>query len=285
MDTYESNLNKSTISYNNLLLANSYKFKVFDIVKEYANMKNMFITITSKRRTGKSVLLKDLCYKMKNWYSKVYVFSMTAHLQPDLFDFVEDHNIFNGFNEEKLNEIWDSQEKLFEDLKGKNLPPVMIILDDIISDPNFKKSEIMFRLAVMGRHLQFCVVILTQNFTSIDPKIRKNVDLAMAFYLDDYDNREQFAKSYLSTKNPKVGVAIFERITREPYQAIVVMNSRISQSPEDTVRTYKAELELPKFMMGSRRIKLNHKVNAFVSSNFPSSGLGETDFMPPIRKI
>lgn len=282
-DTYEARVNKSTISYNNTLLANSYLIKEFDF-KEYKDTKNLLITITSKRRTGKSVLLKNLCYIARSWYKKVHVFSMTAHLQPELFDFLDPEDINHGFNEQRLNDVWDKQEKAFKDLSGANLPHVLIILDDIISDPNFKKSPMMAKLAVMGRHLNFCVVILSQNFTSIPPVVRNNVDIAIAFYLDSYTNREQFAKSYLSTKNVKVGIELFERITKVPYQAIIVQNGRITSNPEEYIKSFIADLNVPSFKMGSRKVNLNKSISLFVDRNFPSSLLGQVDFMPPIRK-
>jgi len=281
--TYEQSINKSTISYNNALLANSYTIKRFDF-KDYKDTKNLLITITSKRRTGKSVLLKNLCYTARNWYKRVYVFSMTAHLQPDLFDFLDPEDITHGFDEEKLNGLWSVQEKAFKDLGKEKLPHTLVILDDVISDPNFKKSQMMLKLAVMGRHLNFCVVILSQNFTSIPPAVRNNVDIAIAFYLDSYVNREQFSKSYISTKNTKVGMLLFEKITRVPYQAIIVQNNIISSNPEEYIKSFISDLNVPSFKMGSRKVNINKSISLFVDRNFPSSLLGTTDFMPPIRK-
>lgn len=282
METYEASINKSTISYNNMLLANSYNIKKFNI-EDYKDTKNLLITITSKRRTGKSVLLKNFCYKMRKWYKKVYIMSMTAHLQPELFDFVDEVDISHGFDEQKLNNIWSIQERAFTDLGRENLPYSLIILDDIISDPNFKKSPMMAKLAVMGRHLNFCVVILSQNFTSIPPIVRNNADIAIAFYLDSYTNREQFSKSYLSTKNTKVGMALFERITKVPYQALIVENTKVTNNPEEYVKSFISELNVPNFKM-YQKTNINKSINLFIDRNFPSSGLGNTDFMPPIRK-
>ena len=212
------------------------------------------MTITAKRRTGKSILTKDICSKIKTWYAQVYLFSTTADLQPDLYDFIEPKNRFNGFDEAKLEQLWNQQEKIVMSLKrnkSKELPHILLIFDDITSDPRVKKSPILNKLFVAGRHLCFAQIILSQTFTGLPPTIRTNVDVAIAFYLDSQVDREAFSKQYLSTKNVRLGIMIFERITREPYQAIVCLNFKTSQNPEDVIRTYVANPKVYKFMMKS----------------------------------
>ena len=114
---YEQGLNKGTIYYNNMRLANSYKFDTFDIAKDLEQFKSFNCIITSKTNSGKSVLMNDICYRIKDWYNSVYVFSMTSYLQPDLFTFVPKENIIRGFSEERLEEIWNRQERLVMELK------------------------------------------------------------------------------------------------------------------------------------------------------------------------
>jgi hypothetical protein len=244
----------TTIAQQNEDLANGYNFQVFDIVKALNDRRNFAMTITSKRNTGKSVLLKDLCYQIKNWYQEVFVFSLTAHLQPDLFDFVKKENVINAFDEERIKQIWDTQENLVMKLKKmkvkpEEIPKVLLLFDDLIADPNVRKSDILNRLFIAGRHVHFAQIFITQTFKGVPPTIRTNVDIACAFYLNSYDDRDEFSGQYLSTKNKKLGMNIFDRITKEPYQAIVVLNFNISPSPEDYITTYIAKLKVPKFKM------------------------------------
>jgi hypothetical protein len=217
-------------------LANSYKFQIFDIIKSLNDKKNFAMTITSKRRTGKSVLLKDLCHKIKNWYQDVFVFSLTAHLQPDLFDFVKKENVINAFNEDRIKQIWDTQEKLVMKLKKleiseDKIPKVLLLFDDLIADPRVRKSDILNRLFIAGRHVHFAQIFITQTFCGVPPTIRTNVDVAVAFHLNSYDDRDAFSRQYLSTKNNKLGHNIFDKISKEQFQAIIVLNFVISQEP------------------------------------------------------
>lgn len=260
VDKYTEGLNRSTIYFNNMKQANSYKFDKFDPIKELNDKRNFSMIISSKRRTGKSVFVKDICHQIKGWYNSAYLFSMTSDLQPDLYDFIPESNVYNSFNEDKLEEIWSIQEKLITALRAakapdSDMPHILIILDDVISDTRVKKSEILNRLFVAGRHLKFAVIAISQTFTGFGPTLRVNCDVSVAFYLDSQDNREAFAKQYLSTKNKNLGIMIFERITKEPYQCIVCLNCKTSSNPEDTIKTYTAKLKVPKFKISAQGLK------------------------------
>lgn len=250
-------LNKSTLYYYNLKMANSYNFKTFNPVEHLKKCKNFSMTITSKRRTGKSVFVKDIASKIKGWYNTCYVFSMTSDLQPHIYDYCPEENIYNGFNEAVLNEIWNNQERKVSEMRKKgikdeNIPHILIIFDDLISDPNIKKSEILKRFYVAGRHILLAQVFISQNFTSIPPIMRNNVDVSVSFYLDSEDNRLSYTKQYLSCKNTRIGLMIFNNVTKQPYQAIVCLNYITSQNPEDTIYTYVAKLNISKFTIGKR---------------------------------
>ena len=211
-------LNKSTIYYRDLKKSEEYTFAEFDPVEKLKETPNMAMLITSKRRTGKSVLMKDLCQKIHKWYDQCYVFSMTAEYQPDLFNYVDEGCVYNSFDEDKLNEIWDTQKNHVLKIeaqgkkKEKDANKIMILFDDVISDPRVKKSEILNRLAVMGRHIMIGYILISQTITGVPPIIRTNADCAIAFYLDSCANRETYASEYLSTESKRLGVMIFNKI-------------------------------------------------------------------------
>lgn len=267
---------------------NSLNFETFDIRKELDDKRNFAMTITSKRRTGKSVLLKHLCSQIKDWYQTVYVFSMSAHLQPDLFDFVPKDHIIEGFNEEKLKQIWTSQEQLVTKIKevkggGGDIPKVLIIFDDIIGDPKLRNSQTLNNYFILGRHLHFAQIILTQTMSGkwgVPGVIRQNVDVAVAFFLDSERCREQFCGQYLSAKNKKIGDLIFEKVTRDvPYQAIIVLNCVVERDPMKVIKTFVANPKIGKFKMTPKE-KITH-TSTFLREEFPSSGIS-FDFKPRV---
>lgn len=270
----------------------SLKFEVFDIRKEMDDKRNFSMTLTSKRRTGKSVLLKHLCYQIKDWYTAVYVFSMSAHLQPDLFDFIPKDHIIQGFNEAKLKQIWDAQESLVmklkkQDIPAKDIPKVLILFDDIIGDDKVRHSQTLNNFFILGRHLHFAIAIISQTISGkygLPLVIRSNLDIAISFFLDAEYDRELFCDQYLSARNKKIGALIYDKITRSvPYQAIVVLNCNISQDITKCVRTFIAKEKLPKFKMGKPSKSLKN-TSLFIMENMPASGLQGVDFLPRISK-
>jgi hypothetical protein len=207
--------------------------------------------------------MKDICHKIKGWYDKVYIFSSTVDVQPDLFDFVDKDCIILGYNEQLLIQIWNKQKELIVKLKKlktkeEDLPKILILYDDLVSDRTFRKSEIFERLFVAGRHIWVAQIFITQMFTGVPKDIRTNVDVAIAFFLENERDRESFSISYLSTRNRRIGILLFDKVTKEPFQSIVVLGSKITQSPNDYVRKYVASMTVPKFKMG-RPEKFVHK--------------------------
>lgn len=237
--------------------------KVFDILKDLKERPNFAMSITAKRNSGKSVLMKDLCYQIKNWYANVYVFSQTAKLQPDLFSYIDEDNIIDGFNENALREVWQAQYNQVMKLKKMGvapdkIPKVLILFDDIIGDPRVRNSKILNDFFIQGRHLHFGVMIITQELGGkggLPKVVRANLDCAVAFFLNNEYDRKLFVDQYLSTKNALIGHKIFDRVCHKEYQAIVVLNYITDPNPENYIRTYVASPKVPKFKMGNRKLK------------------------------
>ena len=243
----------------------TYNLEEFDILKDLGSRRNICAIINSRRNTGKSVLTSHLCRQIhsQKWYSSVFVFSLTAHLQ-NVFNFVPKENIFKGLDSEKLQQIWNSQEKMIteEMEKHKNesvekqekekqkLPKILIIMDDIIGDQNIRKSKELTDLFIAGRHVLISTFIITQDFKSLHPKVRKQADIAIAFQLNDETEREAFVCSYMSIRSKKQGMILFDEITKEPFNALVVLNFNITHNPEDYIKVIKADINTKPFPMG-----------------------------------
>ena len=282
-DPYFSSLNKSTMYYNNNLVASKYNFRRFDIAKDLKDRRNFSMTITAKRCTGKSVLLKDLCHKIKGWYDDVHIWSSTASLQPDLFNYVKEDNLHAQFDEEDFLKIYNRQKdnilKLMQKQSDKKkLPHILLIFDDMITDRTVMTSKAISSLFTLGRHSNIAIIFITQNFVSIPKLWRTNVDVAISFFLDNEKDRANFIDSYLSTRNRGIGRCIFDNVTKEEHNCIVCMNNLTSQNPEDLVRTYKASMNIPNFKMSQKNIE-----RALVkNSNYRPTGNGG-EFMPRIK--
>jgi len=252
------------------------EIKEFDILEVMKDTHNFSCAVFGKRRMGKSILIKDLIHKTKSWFTEIYVFSQSSHLQPDLYDYCPKYNIFNGFNEQKLIEIWNRQEafimgELKKGKKKKDLPIILVVFDDIIGDPKVRNSKIFNDLHILGRHLNFASIVLSQEFGGRGglPKVaRANEDLVISFFPNAEYDRKLIIEQYLSTKTKKLGEAILRKVCMEEYQAIVVANFKTDIEPSEYIYRFKARPKVPKFEIGGNKPLSHSQLNFLNAQTF-----------------
>jgi hypothetical protein len=138
--------------------------------------------------SGKSTVVNYMLTNknyLKGFFDHVYLFSPTAELD-DLAKHLKlkKEYMITKPSEEKLNEILDKQDKLIKsegiEKVGKK-SKILIIFDDIISDPRFLKSDAMIKLATMGRHFLISSIINTQSYTKVPRAIRLQANALILF--------------------------------------------------------------------------------------------------------
>ena len=224
---------------------------------------NFFILISAKRRAGKSWLVRHLLKPIKNRFKHAYLFSETAHLQdPNPFDFIPDSNKYDHFDEVILGQMLMNQNAIKEKnlmlKKSLQLPnPILIILDDVITGPEIRKSKALKALATQGRHSNVSVICLSQTISAkygFPSVIRDNLDIFICFTLHSCFNRDTAAECFASIVDKKEGIKLINSITQEaPYQvAVFDLSITNVKHYEDYVFKYIAPDSLPKFMIGPK---------------------------------
>ncbi len=263
----------------------------FDMLETMKDTHNFSCAVYGARRKGKSVLIADLIHKTKKWYTDIYVFSQSAHLQPDLFHYVPKHNITNSFDEAKLKEIWNRQEQFImsEVKKGKDkkdLPIILLIFDDVIADARIRTSKVFVDIHVLGRHLNIASIVLSQEFGGkggLSKVCRANEDLVISFYPNAEYDRELIVKQYLSTKSTKLGYQVIRDVCMEEFTAIIIANFKISHNLEDYVFKYKARPKVPKFQVGSA-VVAHSRLQDLNSQAFGIVGQQRIQIFDPLRR-
>lgn len=216
VEKYMDSLNSGTIYKNDMILADSMNIPNYNL-NDLTEIQGGVIAIIAPTGAGKTFFLRDALKHIHKNYDKFYLFSGTAKLQKD-YDFFPKDNIFQFYEEAKMVEIWDDAYKRAKEDRDK----VLIILDDIIADPEFIKGKVLNKMAISARHLKITVIIITQYLTSLKPIVRQNLRLVVAFETDSYKERRKFIDEFLSLTNNRVGDLIYSRITKVPYQCIIV---------------------------------------------------------------
>lgn len=122
---------------------------------------NFVMLVCAIRRSGKTVLVHDFFYHLRHRFDTAHLFSPTYELQKldgerPIFYFIPKGNRYNEFDEEKLQGIIDKQKEIYlaNERLPKNMrrePKCLIILDDILSDPECLHSPAIKNLCVNGR--------------------------------------------------------------------------------------------------------------------------------------
>lgn len=213
------------------------------------------VLIASCRRSGKTVIMKDIMSNIHKYYDDCYLFSGSLDAQRKEYDFVDDRNCFDHFDESKLQEIYERQKKHVLQLeavgkdKYKEGHKCMVILDDFIGDPQVQKSKVFKDFFTFGRHYLISIWCLSQTVVGIPKTMRRNCDIVIVFFLEDYRDREAISEQFLSIGDSRtmMGDRIQRRITSVPYQAVIIKCFKKTQEYEKLVSTYIANPKPKKF--------------------------------------
>ncbi len=171
------------------------------------------IVLCGKRRSGKGVLTKDLCYYyFRNKIQNVFLFSPTSEIANNMIDYVPIEFRYKEVDIDVIDRIMKRQEYLIRnDPKGKH--NVLIIIDDIIASNDSKQQKILDKLFICARHYRISLIVSYQyvkkDFTPIQ---RDNVDVIFCFQQNNYTNKEALVYQYLNTTdNKKDGFNLINR--------------------------------------------------------------------------
>ena len=214
---------------------------------------NPSIVLCGKRRSGKGVLTKDLCYNyFRGKVDNVFLFSPTSEIAINQIDYVPYEYRYTEFNVDVIEMIMKRQEYLIK--ATRNNPKkhrILIIIDDIISSNDARQQKILNKLFICARHFRISLIVsyqyIKQDFTPIQ---RDNVDVIFCFQQNNYNNKEALVLQYLNTtENKNAGYELLNK-NAVGYQCLVISNTETSNNFEDYCFTYKADLIPKKFKLG-----------------------------------
>jgi len=213
---------------------------------------NPSIVLAGRRRSGKGVLTKDLCY---NYFrgqklQSCFLFSPTAEIAVNGFDFVPMEYRYTEIDIDVIDRILKRQEYLIKNNPKGNYK-LLIIIDDIISSNDAKQQKILDKLFICARHYQISLIVCYQYIKKdFSPVQRDNVDIIFCFQQSNFDNKDALNRQYLSVNdNKKEGLDLINKYAIG-YQSLVILNTINSDKYEDFCYFYKADMIERKFKLG-----------------------------------
>ena len=204
------------------------------------------ITIIASRRSGKSVLTRDILYHeliKKRKIKNIVIVSPTT-MNGD-YSFLADKYKFTEFNEHFLNAILDNQESLIrEDPDGDH--DLVMILDDIVKSTSQKTRDILSRLYTLSRHYRLYVILVSQSLKhETTPVIKMNSDLVVIFKTKNMNNKQEIMEHWLgfsSKEDRDKGIRVIDEIA-QGYRSMIINNTVHSNDIQDIVSYHEVDVE------------------------------------------
>ena len=166
--------------------------------------------------SGKTLLMVNLCHKLKKYFKDGNIFAFTNSYCPTIHKMIEDrkghlyYDFYDRYGNNVIEELLQFQKKQKEE-DPDNLENILLIFDDVISSKEFENRRSIFtKLFSMGRHFQITIFLSSQVYNMIPKSIRKMAYYNIIFKFPESELPEILEEncSFLSKKD-------FERVYRE----------------------------------------------------------------------
>ena len=155
--------------------------------------------------SGKTVLLTiTILHIRKCCFSRIYIWSPSIEVdqtwKPVKY-YIRDHIKPNdrekcyvdSYDPSELEQVINTQQKVtnYKNRKHKYLYQILVVIDDFADDTNFtRKSQLLHKLYMRGRHYMIITIASTQVYTQISPIVRKNITHLFIYRLRNYNDLE-----------------------------------------------------------------------------------------------
>ena len=133
---------------------------------------------------------------------------------------------FNHYDPEQLHKIIDTQHKVIDYMKKKNIKKLyslLVVVDDFADSPEISRhSKILHGLYTRGRHNSISTITATQKFAAIANIIRVNATELFVYRLRNYRDLETFIEEVSAVVDKKTLMQIYNMATSEPYSFLYV---------------------------------------------------------------
>ena len=230
------------------------------------------MTLLAPRGGGKTHLTGYLVSELqkRRKYTAAFLFSNTALIQQGSYPYIPTMNKFEDL--ELLPELIKKQQEVIEynkksRNKSKKRSTILIILDDIISGNQVRKSKEITDIFILGRHARdkygslMDTIVLSQSFSGLTPTQRKNNDYVLSGRVDSYVDRKALVEAYLTVNNSRKNAYKFLRSLNETDYAFLMIWITKSNKKDimDFTYGFQAPAKLKKFKIGSKKQWNNNK--------------------------
>ena len=190
--------------------------------------------------SGKTILLQNMILDIyRDCFSRIYIFSPSIEVDASWLPVkkyiesemkvkhtAEEPIYFGHYEPEALHKIIDTQHKVIDYMKRKNIKKlysILVVVDDFADAPEISRhSKILHGLYTRGRHNSISTITATQKFAAIANIIRVNATELYIYRLRNYRDLETFIEEVSAVVDKKTLMQIYNMATSEPYSFLYV---------------------------------------------------------------
>jgi hypothetical protein len=197
-----------------------------------------FIGATS---SGKTSLMLDILYHVRHRFERVVVICGSKDTEEEFKQHVSDLCIWDKFDADRLNAIYEQQERL---VALKRPKPLLVILDDMMFQARkIQKEDVLSRIFFNGRHARILFFVSLQYCKSLQPGMRQQARMVFAMAEKNPANRAKLYDAFNNCFNSKDEFDALMQVLTKDWQAMVLTNMATGSSEvADNVFWYKAQL-------------------------------------------
>jgi hypothetical protein len=213
------------------------------------------IVLIGRRRTGKSVLIRDILYHKRD-LPVGCVINPTEIANRNYSEIVPPIFVHHEYSPPILDKLIKRQRKL-KRLAQSGQPDIdlrtYLIMDDCLYDNSWKKDTNIRNIFMNGRHYKILFLLAMQYALGVPPNLRTNIDFVFIFRDSYMSNRKRIYEQYAGMfPNFELFCTVMDQCTQN-YECLVIHNNATSNRIEDQVFWYKAD-EHPSFRVGPETI-------------------------------
>jgi hypothetical protein len=210
------------------------------------------VLLVGKRGTGKSTLLKDICYHMKDQLHCGIACCPTEDSvegADGLSSFIPGPLIHEAYKPQVVEKLLTYQKKYIKKHGKEGTKRQFIILDDCMYDKKVLKGTELRAVFLNGRHRRLFFINAIQYLCDLTPDLRTNVDMVFVLKENILSNKERLFRHFFGmfTDFPTF-CQTMDALTSN-FGAMVLNNRTRSTKLEDQVFWYTANPKIPSFQM------------------------------------
>ena len=206
---------------------------------------NKIVILCAKRNSGKSELLKAMVNAEKHKFSTIFVVCPTEYVNKFYFKsgIVKKENIFSQWSEDWTEKLIERMTKLTAEANEKKTKrkEVLLILDDLNSDVNFRQLKTLNKLYSRSRHIGVSLITNVQYLHTLAPLQRNNCDFFLCGQMNTH-SIEILYKEYISKLTYREFLDIYNKSTKDFNFLLINNNSTKTDDIDEYFQIVKCQI-------------------------------------------